>query len=347
MLRTYRYRLMPTKTQTHLLERQLALCQQLYNAALQERRDAYRQRKATITVYDQMKHLVEIKTALPEYQGVYSQVLQDVLKRLDKTFRAFYRRLSLGEKPSYPRFQSQTRYSSLCYPQSGFSVSTKTAFFSKIGNIRIKLHRPVEGTIKTATLRRDQGQWYVTYVCDVPSAPLPPAGQTVGVYLDDSLVALTSRGVLSEHPLALTPLKHKVQVAQRAVERKQRHSNRQRSAQRRLKQLQRTTRRTQLDAFHKAAARLIRENDLIVTGRSAPAPHPTHFPASRRTRQNLFVSILSQKAECAARKIVVIDLASLFPSTILPRIGRDELALLLAGAWPTDEHVAPYRVGAT
>lgn len=177
MLKAFRYRLNPTKAQEAVLNEQLWLCRNLYNCALQERRDAYKKAGKTITGYDQMKYLTEIKEALPEYKGVYSQVLQDVLKRLDRAYQAFFRRVKAGQKAGFPRFQGRGRFDSLCYPQSGFTVSDKTAYFSKIGNVRTRLHRPLEGKIKTATIRRECGEWCVSYVCEVEAQPLPAGGQ--------------------------------------------------------------------------------------------------------------------------------------------------------------------------
>jgi len=179
MLKAFRYRLCPTKAQETALNEQLRLCRNLYNCALQERRDAYRKAGKTVTGYDQMKYLTEIKADVPEYKGVYSQVLQDVLKRLDRAFQAFFRRVKAGQTPGYPRFQGRDRYDSICYPQSGFSVSEKTAFFSKIGNIRIRLHRPLEGKVKTATIRKECEEWYVSYVCEVAAQPLPETGSSI------------------------------------------------------------------------------------------------------------------------------------------------------------------------
>lgn len=213
MLKAFRYRLYPTKAQEAVLGGQFRLCRTLYNAALQERRDAYRKAKKTVTGYDQMKYLTEIKAALPEYKGVYSQVLQDVLKRLDKAFQAFFRRVKEGSKPGYPRFQGRNRYSSICYPQSGFSVSEKTAYFSKIGNIRIRLHRPLEGKVKTATITRDCGEWYVSYVCEMEPQPLPETGSAVGVDVGTTWFCITSDGEFVENPRHFQGAMNKLRVA--------------------------------------------------------------------------------------------------------------------------------------
>ncbi|MBB6018719.1 RNA-guided endonuclease InsQ/TnpB family protein [Deinococcus radiopugnans] len=310
MLKAFRYRLCPTKAQEAALNEQLRLCRTLYNAALEERKAAYKKARKTLTGYDQMKHLSEIKAELPEYKGVYSQVLQDVLKRLDKAFQAFFRRLKAGQTPGYPRFQGRDRYDSICYPQSGFSVSEKTAFFSKIGNIRIRLHRPLEGKIKTATITRDCGEWYVSYVCEVEPRPLPVSGSSVGVDVGTTWFAITSDGEFVENPRHFQGAMKKLRVAQRSVSRKtNKRSNRRRKAVRRVAKLQRKVARQRLDFHHKTAIKLIRENDLIAhedlnvgglgRGTLARSIHDVGW--------GQFFSLLSQKAAWAARKVVAVD----------------------------------------
>nr|WP_189008998.1 RNA-guided endonuclease TnpB family protein [Deinococcus malanensis] len=309
-LKAFRYRLRPTKAQEAALTEQLRLCRNLYNAALQERRDAYRKAKKTVTGYDQMKYLTEIKAALPEYAGVYSQVLQDVLKRLDKAFKAFFRRVKEGSKPGYPRFQGRDRFDSICYPQSGFSVSDKTAFFSKIGNIRIRLHRPLEGKVKTATITRDCGEWYVSYVCEVEAQPLPVSGSSVGVDVGTTWFCITSDGEFVENPRHFQGGLKKLRVAQRAVSRKRnKRSNRRRKAVQQVAKLHRKVARQRLDFHHKTALKLVRENDLIAhedlgvgamgRGNLARSIHDVGW--------GQFFSLLSQKAEWAARKVVRVD----------------------------------------
>src|SRR5207247_9082168 len=160
----------------------LERCRELDNAALSERRDAYdihvRQhpnyydeptrkqltKRHAVSYYEQKRELPEIKSELrEEYQEMYSQVLQDVLLRLDKAFAAFFRRIKNGEEPGYPRFQGRNRYDSFTYPQTGgFSLTHDSRVcLSKIRSIKVKLHRPLEGQMKTCTIKYDAGQWYV------------------------------------------------------------------------------------------------------------------------------------------------------------------------------------------
>jgi putative transposase len=117
--RTCKYRLKPTPEQERLLERTLMLCRHVYNAAVKERREAWRQRGVSVTYYQQKAELPGIKEAMPEYGEVHSQVLQDVVQRVDRAFQAFFRRVKSGETLGYPRIHGRDRYTSVAYPQVG------------------------------------------------------------------------------------------------------------------------------------------------------------------------------------------------------------------------------------
>ncbi len=174
MRKAYKFRLSPNKQQEEKLFWTLNRCQELYNAALSERKDAYRMAGKSISYYEQKRDLPEIKEIRPEYNDIHSQVLQDVLLRLKRAFDRFFERVKNGEKPGYPRFQGRHRYDSFTYPQSGFSLEEKHITLSKIGTLRVKVHRKVEGTIKTCTVKHEAGQWYVILSCEVKgSEPLP------------------------------------------------------------------------------------------------------------------------------------------------------------------------------
>src|SRR5215467_12269678 len=186
MRKAFKYRLYPTKKQEKLFFWTLTRCRKLYNAALAERKEAYRMIGRSISYYEQKRDLVEIKTEFrEEYQDIHSQVLQDVLLRLDRAFKAFFRRVANGENPGYPRFQGRNRYNSFTYPQGGYSLTHDSRLtLSKIGSIKITLHRPVEGTIKTCTIKHEAGQWYAVFSCEVAQPePLVPVESEVGIDL--------------------------------------------------------------------------------------------------------------------------------------------------------------------
>ncbi|GMB09569.1 RNA-guided endonuclease InsQ/TnpB family protein [Thermolongibacillus altinsuensis] len=158
MRRTYQFKLEPTAEQVEKIEQTLHLCRWLYNSMLEQRKLAYKLWRISFTFYTQKKELPKVKEEIPEFKEVYSQVLQDVCQRLDQTFQAFFRRLKKGEKAGDPRFQGKNRYDSFTYPQSGFKLEGKYLTLSKIGTIRMKLHRQMDGKIKTCTIKRKNGR---------------------------------------------------------------------------------------------------------------------------------------------------------------------------------------------
>src|SRR5579884_2765262 len=169
MLKAFKYRLYPNKSTEQKLSWVLARCCELYNAALQERREAYKYAGKSISVYEQKRDLVEIKEVIrPEYQDIGSHVLQDVMFRLDKAMQAFFRRIKAGEAPGYPRFKSRNRYDSFCYPDaSGWKLLVEqqghklkgNLHLTKIGTVKVKLHREMVGHIKTCTIKREGEHW--------------------------------------------------------------------------------------------------------------------------------------------------------------------------------------------
>jgi putative transposase len=161
----------------------------------------------------QSAQLPAIKTVRPEYREINAQVLQDVLHRLDTACAACFRRLQAGARPGYPRFQGHDRSSSCTYPQvgehGGAALDGGMLSLSKLGWIRLRLHRPLAGTPKTVTISREADGCYVCISwADVPTHPLPPTGRETGidVRLDGRLdgrlkvVLITANGEVIENP---------------------------------------------------------------------------------------------------------------------------------------------------
>jgi putative transposase len=205
MKKAYKYRLYPTKKQARVLHEQLALCAELYNAALQERKDAYRMCGKTITLSQQCAQLIGIKEIRPEYEALYSQVLQDVLHRVDKAFKAFFRRVKSGHQPSYPRYKSGFRYASLTYPQTGFGIDAQGKLsLSKVGHLKMVQHRPLTAVVKTCTINTtttSTGKWYVCFACDELQANiLAPSEEHIGIDVGLKSFAYLSTGDQIDHP---------------------------------------------------------------------------------------------------------------------------------------------------
>lgn len=221
MLKAFKYRLYPTQAQAERMDWTLARCCELYNAALEERRTAYRKRGVTVSYHAQAVSLPEVKEGRPEYKDVHSQVLQDTLRRLDKAFAAFFRRVKRGEKPGYPRFKSARRFDSFCYPQYKGTIGGHV-YLPKIGNVRVKLHRPLEGAVKTLTVKREVDEWYAVIVCEVETRPQGPTGSEVGIDLGLNHFLITSDGEFVDAPRYFRKAQKKLRRAQRSLARKKR-----------------------------------------------------------------------------------------------------------------------------
>jgi putative transposase len=193
--KSFQFRLNPTKKQARLLDEQLGECRWLYNELLSQRRLSFEELNLTLSKYQQLMLLPLIKEERPALAKVHSQVLQNVVDRLDKAFQGFFRCCQRGEKVGFPRFRGMHRYSSFCYPQSGFAIEKGFLLLSKVGSIRIKLHRSIEGVIKTCTLRKTpSGNWDVSFSCEVETAPRPVIDTAVGIDMGLTTFATLSNG---------------------------------------------------------------------------------------------------------------------------------------------------------
>jgi putative transposase len=258
-MKTYKYRLYPTKTQKLKLESTLNDCRWLYNSALEQRKIAYRQFGVSLNYYKQASELKELG-----FKHIHSQVLQDVLKRADKAFQNFFRRVKLGEKPGYPRFKGYGWYDSFTYPQSGFNLTDNKLKLSKIGTIKVKLHRKIKGTIKTCTIKRELNNWYVCFACEVEPMPLPKTNKVIGVDMGLEKFATLSDNTMIENPKYLRKSESKLKCEQRKLSRKKKGSNQRKKQRERVAKLHRKIRNQRTDFLHKESKKLVDNYDVIV-----------------------------------------------------------------------------------
>jgi putative transposase len=221
LMKTFQYRLYPTKEQQRLLTRQLEECRWLWNTLLAERKQAWEERQESVDYFEQKAELPGLKAHdRPTLNEVHSQVLQDVVLRLKKAFDAFFRRLTAGEEPGYPRFRGRGRYDSLTFPQvpvgCALDATDKRLVVSKVGRIKVLVHRPLEGTPKTAIVRRTAtGKWFVTISCEWEPTPLPPTGLAVGIDVGLKVFAMPSEGEPIANPRVFRTEEHALAKAQR------------------------------------------------------------------------------------------------------------------------------------
>ncbi len=220
---TYKYRLYPTKEQETKIGGWLESLRLLYNFALTERRDAYKKEKRSLSVYEQKRFLPGLKRRYVRYASVHSQVLQDALFRLDRAFGRFF------GGGGYPRFKGEGRYRSFTYPQAtAFRIldGGRKIRLSKIGDVKIRYHRPLEGVPKTATVTRySSGKWYVCISCEVPDVPVNNDALLTGFDLGLKNYLTSSDGTVTEPLRALRSAEKKLRREQKRLSRKKRDSN--------------------------------------------------------------------------------------------------------------------------
>lgn len=201
--KTYQFRLAPTKGQVRLLEQTLDLCRWVYNETLAYRKRAWEERQEHVGLYETHALLPGWKAQRPELKQVYSQVLQDVQNRVHLAVASFFRRVKRGEKAGYPRFRGTGWYDSFTFKQAGFGFKLDGPWLdvSKIGRIRLIAHRPIEGTIKTLTIRRTStGKWYACFSVEVEPTPLPKTQRAVGIDVSLTHFATLSTGEQIANP---------------------------------------------------------------------------------------------------------------------------------------------------
>lgn len=313
MRRTFKYRL---RTNRHFLaeaERWLGACCDIYNAGLQERRDAYRVQGKSVSYYEQQAQVKEIRADHEDLRSMSFGVQVDALRRLDQAFRAFFRRLKAGQKPGYPRFKSRQRYDSLTFPRmrDGFKIEGDKIAFSKLGSVRIRLHRPIQGEIKTATIRRQVDGWYVSFSCDVPQPlALPATNAQVGVDVGLLHFATLSTGQHVANPRYLRLAEPSLKKAHRRVSRRTlRGANRRKAV--RLLSLRHLTVTRQREAFaHGVANSLVKRFDLIAVEDLNVQGMVKNRHLSKSISDaawSIFTTFLAYKAENAGREMVRVN----------------------------------------
>lgn len=321
--RVYRYRLYPTPAQSASLLRMLTLLRTLYNACLQERRDAWQKQHVSITKKTQDDQLCAVRENDVEYKGIHFHLLQDVVLRCDRAFQAFFRRVKAGVKTGgaagFPRFKGRDFYKSFTFKDAGHNngaalvAGGKRLCLHGIGNVKIKLHRAHEGTLKQVrVIRLGDGHWYADFVCtDVPKKLLPAATQSqeVGIDLGLKVYAKTSDDHDIENPRYVREGAAGLVAAQRKLSACKRGSNRRRKAKTLVAKHHLHIARQRLDFQHKETLGLLHKyqtlyvEDLNVKGLAAGMLAKSVSDAA----WGQFISILIDKAESAGREVVKVN----------------------------------------
>ncbi len=266
LLRAYKFRSYPNKKQVIGFERILSSCCFLYNSALQERKYAYEARQP-LRRNDQINELPKLKKTFPEYREIHSQVLQDVLRRLEKSFKGFYSRVKSGKvKTGYPRFKPAWRYNSFTYPQSGFEIlPSGHIVLSKIGILRVFMHRKIFGKVKTLTIKRDHvGDWFVIITTELPDTKPKEIKTVMSVDVGLKNLVTLSTGEYVEPPQFFGKSQKKLVHVQRQLGTKRVGSKNRVKARIKLAKAHRKVMRQRNDFLHKLSNVLVKKTDLLV-----------------------------------------------------------------------------------
>lgn len=272
MIKTYKFRIYPNNAQIHMIESTLDACRQLCNAMLQQRIYAYKMGKK-VTYYSQQDEIPDIKKAFPEFKNVYSQVIQDVARRVDRAYENFFRRIKekksgKQQKAGFPRFKPVNRYRSITYPQSGFEILENGHLkLSKIGILRMFMHRDIEGGIKTVTISRDRvGDWYASFTVEmdvdnvtetrIENTELQDQGE-VGADLGIIHLVVLSDGTFIDTPHFLVKAEKRLKREQRRFSRKKKGSNNGNKQKTNVAKRHRKVKRQREDFVHKVSSDLV------------------------------------------------------------------------------------------
>ena len=349
-IRSATYRLYPTARQRLALEELLEIQRQLYNAALEERRGAWRWEGRAVTRYDQYNGLTAAEDWCPELARFGRRVAQGTLDRLDEAFGHFQRRVRAGQRAGFPRFKGPNRWDSVQWSNAGGSWrmtptgqgSYGRLYVQGVGHLSVKLHRRFDGArpVKLVVRRRLRG-WEATVVYrDVTVQPLPPTGRAAGIDVGIAVLAAVADNhgsvELVANPAPLTQSLRRLQQAQRALA-ACRGSNRRRRARQRVARLYERTRHQRRNHAHQLSARLVADYDLIAVedlritnmtraGRGTPESPGTNVAAKSGLNRSILdagwgqlINLLTYKAEGAGRKLVRV--AAAHTSQTCPRCG--------------------------
>jgi putative transposase len=324
MKKTFKYRIGANKDTFARAQKVLELCRTLYNLCLDQRKQSWKSYQKSISKNNQIKQLPDLKNGSPEFKQVPSQTLQDVVERVDKAFLGFFRRIKSGEKPGYPRFKGFDRYDSWTLKQAGWKLKDKYLTIQKIGKFNIKLSRPIEGTIKTVTIRKTlSGKWYVCFSCDnVPTKPLPKTNKQIGIDVGCESFLTDSNARKIDNPRFFKKSQDILTMRQQKLSCKKKGSNRRKKAKILVAKIYEKILNQRKDFHFKTANQLLKENDVVCIEKLNS--WNTWRGLNRSMRDVAwfnFFSILKAKAEEAGRQIVEVPARG--TSQICSRCGKE------------------------
>ena len=304
-------RLYPDRAQQRELEATLETCRLVYNSLVNDRKFQYDTAQVSVGRYTQQAYLPKWKKDHPGLKAVYSQVLQDVVHRVDFAFKAFFDRVAKSEAPGFPRLKGEGQYDSITFTQNdSFKVGDSTVRLAKIGQVKAKLHRRPWGELKTCTVRRINGKWFACLCQEVEAEALPPSDEAVGIDVGLKTFAALSNGEFIENPRFFRKEEQALAKAQRKLSRQKRGSHERRKAHKVVSRIHERIRNRRHDFCHQNARRIVNRFGIIAVEKlSVKNMLGNHCLAKSISDASWsqFRSILTSKAESAGREIIAVN----------------------------------------
>ena len=310
MRKTFKYRLFTNKTQDTVLNDMLNSARYLYNCALEQRILCWKQWRKSINYYDQANTLKEIRSFDEGIAKLNYSASQEILRRLDKSFQAFFRRIKQGEKPGFPRFKGKNYFHSIIFPAYGDGIRLKTGklYIQNVGSIRINLHRNLEGTIKTVTIKRQNDRFYASFSCDeVPQNILPVSTKEIGIDVGIKTFAVMSDGREIANPKYLKQSEATLKETQSQYSKK-----RSKNLKKKFARLHERVSNQRKDFQHKLSRKIVDEFGYIYIEKLQPKEMvKDNFGILNKYINDAawtqFFSLLSYKAGDAGRKLIAVN----------------------------------------
>ncbi len=312
--RVYKFRIYPDAKRQLEIDERLILAQQFYNRLLEKSIDAYKNGKTKVSMAQFNRFVKEIIQEDQRFMKLYSQTRCEIEYRLMKAYQNFFRIIKSGERrKGFPRFRSQDRYKSITYPQDNgsFSIEKNRLRVSRIGTMKIELHRSIEGTIKTLSIKKNAGNYYAIF-STIQEIEIPRIKNTNPVGIDVGLetFATLSNGTKIQKPNFARKREKKLALWQRIVARKEKGSkNREKAKLKLSKSWQEVNNQTD-DYLHKITNQLINSEytSFAVEKLNIKNMVRNHNLARSiyNASWNKFIQILTYKAESAGMKVIPV-----------------------------------------
>jgi len=323
--RAFKYRLKPTKNQREKFQQFAGVRRWIFNQGLQQRQKAHQEGKK-LTYYEQNNELIALKEQFSWLKEVHSQIPQQALKDLDRAYQHFFRRVKLGTKPGFPKFKKKGVKDTFRFPQ-GVRIKGSQAYLPKIGKVKFRKSRELEGILKETTIIQEGNAWYIVFSCEIElPSPLPaPIDGDKAIGIDMGLKAFATLAIGKsniqqevKNPKYLSKNLSKIKHLSRELSKKAPKSRNRLKARIRLSKLHAGVKNSRNDFAQKLSTKMIKNHDIFCIESLEISRLLTKSPKSLSrsisdASWRSFLHCLKYKAEEKGKHIV--EAGKYFPST--------------------------------